>query len=74
MSESWPCHSDTLGALGRSGLFVRASGLGPRGRGSSGQPSAQDAGPSRWLQGRAARTQPAGPLAGRLLEGGRGHL
>jgi len=74
MSESWPCHSDTSGALGRSSLFVRASGLGPRGWGSSGRPSAQGAGPSRWLQGQAARTQLAGPLAGRLLEGGRGHL
>lgn len=62
------------GALGRSSLFVRASGLGSRGWGSSGQPFAQGAGPSRWLQGRAARTQLAGPLAGRLLEGGRGHM
>lgn len=56
------------GAPGRSGLSVRASGLGPRGWGSSGRPSAQASGPSHWLQGWA------GPLGGRLLGDGRGHM
>lgn len=53
---------------------MRASLLGPRGWDNSGKPSAQGAGLSHWLQAAAAQAEPAGSLAGRLLEGSHGHL
>lgn len=53
---------------------MRASLLGPRGWDNSGKPSAQGVGLSHWLQAAAAQAEPAGSLAGRLLEGSHGHM
>lgn len=65
---------DISGALGRNGLFVRASLLGPRGWDNSERSSAQGAGLAHWLQVGAVQVEPVGSLAGRLLEGSPGHM
>lgn len=53
---------------------MRAFLLGPRGWDNLGRLSAQGARPSHWLQVGAAQAELAESLAGRLLEGRRGHM
>lgn len=68
---------DTAGpleALGRNSLSLQASLLGSGGWDNSARPSVLGAGLSQLLQEGAAQAELAGSLAGRLLEGNRGHM